>query len=278
MRKLKNKNFTTDDKIGLLLEKLLPENDIELFMSLLNVKDKPDIVKQIDAILINAKYIIQLKDQKKKENLKRKLKKIIFDVLYIVKNKYIKNNLAIFNFVLLINTYDLVRSYLNIEEDKFRNDLNNEKFFKSFDKLYKDIKDNVYIEKDDVILPDLILQDYQKIINLLNSLLNKNIKYLNNYINEINLIRELGSKIYFETKNILKENNKYKLGQVKEDYNYYLKIKSRLNSVHFNFDDYKTNIFEDDEIKKDIKVMKSNLTKIQNLLKNFEKLLLTGEE
>ena len=183
---------------------------------------------------------------------------------------------------MILNVYDLIRNYASVEKDEFREDLTeNQILLKSINSLSElnNVKIQHLIDVNEVILPKEIIEDFNKIISLLKSSLKKHLLYLFDFINDNQLFKELKNTVIENGQKIVEENKNYNLEPIKEDYAFYIAIKSRLLGLNFDLNEYITEANNDkmEEVKKDLKIFKSNNTKITNLLKRYEKLLLEGE-
>ena len=78
---------------------------------------------------------------------------------------------------MILNVYDLIRNYASVEKDEFREDLiENQILLKSINSLSElnNVKIQHLIDTNEVILPNEIIEDFNKIISLLKSSLKKN--------------------------------------------------------------------------------------------------------
>lgn len=277
MRKLKKKIDYNQEAFN-ILEEILKEY-FNQFAALCQVKNNKKIQTFCDNTIRFAFKIGKTQNLIEKENLKRKMKIRVVSFLTYINNTYIKNRQSLTNFMMLLNTYDLIRNYAGVIEDSFRDNLNNEKLLKSLEILNKmnNVSINGIIDINEVILPNNIVEDFKSITKLLTSSLNKHLQYLLDFVNDNQLYNDLKTKITIKCDDLVKETKDYNIQSIKEDFSFYLAIKARLLACDFSQEEYKIETKTEEEIKKDLKYFKSNNTKINNLLKEYEKLLLEGE-
>lgn len=265
-----------------LLKEILDEYFLT-FSSLCNVKNSIKIKDFCDNCINRAYKIVRIKDNYIEKNKRIKALKLdIVSFITYIGNTVVKNKKSLNNFLMILNVYDLIRNYASVEKDEFRKDLiENQTLLKSINSLSElnNVKIQHLIDTKEVILPNEIVEDFNKIISLLKSSLKKHLIYLFDFVNDNQLFKELKSTVIENGQKIVEENKNYNLEPIKEDYAFYIAIKSRLLGLNFDLDEYITEANNDkmEEVKKDLKIFKSNNTKITNLLKRYEKLLLEGE-
>ena len=281
MKKLKKK-YDYNKLAFELLKEILDEYFLT-FSSLCNVKNSVKIKDFCDSCISRAYKIVKIKDNYIEKNKRIKALKLdIVSFITYIGNTVVKNKKSLNNFLMILNIYDLIRNYASVEKDDFRKDLiENQILLKSINSLSElnNVKIQHLIDINEVILPEEITEDFNKIISLLKSSLKKHLIYLFDFVNDNQLFKELKSTVIDNGQKIVEENKNYNLEPIKEDYAFYIAIKSRLLGLNFDLNEYITEANNDkiEEVKKDLKTFKSNNTKITNLLKRYEKLLLEGE-
>ena len=253
MKKLKKK-YDYNKLAFELLKEILDEYFLT-FSSLCNVKNSIKIKDFCDNCISRAYKIVKIKDNYIEKNKRIKALKLdIVSFITYIGNTVVKNKKSLNNFLMILNIYDLIRNYASVEKDEFREDLiENQILLKSINSLSElnNVKIQHLIDTNEVILPKEIIEDFNKIISFLKSSLKKHLIYLFDFVNDNQLFKELKSTVIENGQKIVEENKNYNLEPIKEDYAFYIAVKSRLLGLNFDLNEYITEANNDkiEEIK-----------------------------
>lgn len=280
MRKIKKQIDKTDEVIELLTTTL--DEYFTPFM-LMAKSEKPEVKSFYDSILSRAMKISKIKNgtqEKKNELITLRFDTVAFISLYSA--KYIKNKNCLNNFVMMLIAYNVIQFFSAGEKvDYFKTEIQeNNKLLKSVNNLIRLNWINLekVVDKDDLIYPEDIIKDLEKVKKNMSNILFKHLRYLSPFINDNQLEKEIVNKIGYQCQLLKKELDFDAYDEaIREDFLMYIAIRSRLNAINFDFDSYSGCGVVDEEIKKDIKYFKTNLTYINKNIKNYEKLVLEGE-
>ena len=191
MKKLKKK-YDYNKLAFELLKEILDEYFLT-FSSLCNVKNSIKIKDFCDNCISRAYKIVKIKDNYIEKNKRIKALKLdIVSFITYIGNTVVKNKKSLNNFLMILNVYDLIRNYASVEKDEFREDLiENQILLKSINSLSElnNVKIQHLIDTNEVILPNEIIEDFNKIISLLKSSLNKHLIYLFDFVNDNQLFK-----------------------------------------------------------------------------------------
>ena len=280
MRKIKKQLDVSEEVIKLLNETL---EEYYIPFSLMAKSEKEEIKGFYDKILNKTIKISKIKNGTQEK--RNELIQLRFDVVSFISfysAKYIKNKNSLNNFVLLLIVYETIKFFSAGEKkDYFKEEIkDNPRLLKSINSLIN--INNIHLEKkidvNDLIYPEDIIKDLEKVKKNLSNMLFKHLRYLSPFINDNQLEKDLINKITYQCQ-LLKKNLDFDHYDktIREDFIIYIAIKSRLNSLKFDLDSYSGSGVVEEEIKKDIKYLKTNLTNLNKSLSNYEKLVLEGE-
>lgn len=280
MRKIKKQLDVSEEVIKLLNETL---EEYYIPFSLMAKSEKEEIKEFYDKVLSKAIKISKIKNGTQEK--RNELIQLRFDVVSFISfysAKYIKNKNSLNNFVLLLIIYETIKFFSAGEKkDYFKEEIkDNPRLLKSINSLIN--INNIHLEKtidvNDLIYPEDIIKDLEKVKKNLSNMLFKHLRYLSPFINDNQLEKDLINKITYQCQLLKKDLDFDHYDKtIREDFIIYIAIKSRLNSLKFDLDSYSGSGVVEEEIKKDIKYLKTNLTNLNKSLSNYEKLVLEGE-